>query len=120
MRRWLVACAFAAVCFAEGGGGGEAFAAGASCTGDLSLSLDYVHATVAYDASGFSPDCLDGLASRGLPDDGRWPAATGGTWSVHGHVPNAHLSALPDGHWTVQLDLDLQPEDVLRVSLPFT
>src|SRR5450432_4260816 len=116
MTRWLVACAIAAVCLIR-----PAFAAGATCTGDVSLSLDYLHGTVGYDASGISAACLDGLASLGVPYEGRWPAANNhGTWSVRGQVPSAQLAALPEGPWSVQVDLDLQPDDVLRVSLPFT
>ena len=109
MMRWLTACAFAAVCFAEGGGG-QTFAAGASCTG-RPVGVARLRPRNSCLRCQWTQRRVPGWA-RVPRVAGSWPvaAASGGTWSVHGQVPNAQLSALPDGHWTLQLDLDLQPD----------
>src|SRR5438128_1359422 len=96
-------------------------AAAEGCSADVLLSPDYAKRSASYVAHDVSAECLEGWATRGLPFDtpNAWRTPTEDRWSVPGRGPDIPLTAHDDGSWTLSLDLDLQPDDLVRLVLPF-
>jgi hypothetical protein len=93
----------------------------APCNVMATLLPDFTKADVVeFDATVSTEDCVRNLSDRGLDPLRTWQSPGDQTWSVHGQVRSALLSANGDGKWTLRLrTLALEANDRLAVKLPF-